>query len=194
MDDVAFVSWMRDHAVAGPLIFVLVRVASVVISPIPGIAVDAPGIAIFGWQAALVYAEIGILVGAGICFAMARKFREPLLQRVGFLRHVQYWQSRLSEREEFWVWVGLRLTTNPAFDYLSYAAGLTTSRFGMFMLSTFLGSLPSMIIVFMLGGQIAKRGYPFAILVVGVVILLIVLLRRRLLGSRTKLRDTQSMR
>lgn len=186
MDDLALVSWMREHAVTGPLVFVLVRVASVVISPIPGIAVDAPGIAIFGWQAALMYAEIGILVGAAICFALARTFREPMLKRVGFLRHVQYWQSRLSEREEFWVWVGLRLTTNPAFDYLSYAAGLTRSSFGMFMLSTFLGSLPSMVLVFMLGGEIAKRGYPFAILLVGVLILLGVSIRRRIFGNRTR--------
>jgi uncharacterized membrane protein YdjX (TVP38/TMEM64 family) len=170
---------LHNHRLLAPFVFIIARILSVVISPIPGFAVDLTGIALFGWKAALVYAEIGVLAGASMCFLIARRFRESILQRLVSLRLVQQWESRLSSREEFWIWVGIRLTGNPAFDYVSYAAGLTNCSFKMFFFSTILGSLPNMLLFFYLGGTVPNHGILYATIAIGILMIVGVMFRRK---------------
>jgi len=157
MDD-TLVGILPQNPVGAAVVFIVLRALAIVISPIPGIALDAPSIAAFGWQRAFIYAETGIMLGAMTAFSLARRFRAPLIKRFVPLQRIQEWESTLSDKEEFWAWVALRLPTNPAFDYISYAAGLTQCSPTKFFFSTLLGNLPSMFLFFYLGGIAFEQG------------------------------------
>ena len=119
---------LQDYPLFAPLIFIILRALSVVLSPIPGILIDMPGMLAFGWLPGFLYAEMGIMLGSMIAFLIARRFREPLIRRFVRLQIIRDWESKLSEKQKFWTLVAIRITSIPVFDYINYAAGLTTIR------------------------------------------------------------------
>jgi uncharacterized membrane protein YdjX (TVP38/TMEM64 family) len=163
--DADFVALAREHPLSAAIAFVLLRALAIVIAPIPGVVVDVIGIAIFGWFRAFLFAELGIMLGAYTAYSIGRNFHERAVGRFTALKRVQQWQHSLSEREQFWALVALRLPTNPAFDYISYAAGLTGCRPLLFLASTFVGNVPSVLLFFYVGGQAARLGVQDAVII-----------------------------
>lgn len=171
-------AWMRvyfsHHVVSGPLLFIVLRAVSVIVAPIPGALVDLAGIAAFGVVRAFALAEIGIMVGAAGAFGISRAGRGRLL--AGF-RHraprtsvaIARWKERLAPLNTFWGWVLIRLPSDPFYDVISYAAGLTSVGWAVFLGSTFLGSLPSMVLFFLAGAWVVAMGIVRGALILGAV-------------------------
>ncbi len=165
--------FLSHYPVVAPVIFVLLRTVPIVIAPIPGLLLDVLGIAVFGWQFGFVLGVIGVNLGALAAFYIGRYFREPAVRRLASLRLVHEWEDSYSEKQKFWVLVLLRFTVTSYFDYVSYAAGLTKMRVSHYVLSTFIGTLPFMFLVYYLGGMSFQKGLIFvslfflAVLVVG---------------------------
>ncbi len=165
--------FLLQYPVIAPVVFVLLRMVPVVVAPIPGLLLDVLGIAVFGWQLGFVLGVIGVNLGALAAFYIGRYFREPAVRRLASLRLVHEWEGTYSEKQKFWVLVLLRFTVTSYFDYVSYAAGLTKMRVSSYVLSTFIGTLPFMFLVYYLGGISFQKGlifvslFFFAVLVVG---------------------------
>ncbi len=158
-----------------PVIFILIRALAIIFPPIPGIAIDIPGIVAFGWVAGFIYAEIGIMLGAMVAFWIARKFREPLVKKFVSLQKLHNWESKLSGNQKFWTLVAIRLPTNPLFDYLSYAAGLTNVGTAKFFFSTLIGNSPTTFLVYALVGlSLNKSIFYGAVFLITLVILILV--------------------
>lgn len=128
------------------------------LSPIPGILIDIPGMLAFGWLLGFLYAEMGIMLGSMIAFWIARRFREPLIRRFVRLQIIKDWESKLSEKQKFWTLVAIRIISIPVFDYVNYAAGLTTIRPVTFFFSALLGNIPYVFLTFYLGGLSIEGG------------------------------------
>jgi uncharacterized membrane protein YdjX (TVP38/TMEM64 family) len=173
--------FLSEHKMLAPLVFVLLRAVVVIIPPLPGFVVDLAGIAVFGAVRAFVFAEIGIMVGASVSFAIARQYRERVLSRFSatHLKEVQRWYADLSTKRQFWSWVGIRLPTNVAFDYINYAAGLTQCSWPVFVASTFIGSLPGVAIFFYFGRQALMSGIVSGALLIGTLAILATIIARR---------------
>jgi uncharacterized membrane protein YdjX (TVP38/TMEM64 family) len=151
--------WLRlQDSLGSQLILVLIRAIGIIIPPIQGWFFDLVGISLFGPVKAFLVAEAGLLIGASSAFGIARKFREPLLNRFVSIQKIHLWENALTKQEQFWSWVLLRLPSNIFFDYISYAAGLTNCTYHMFIVSTFLGSLPSMLLFFIITSYAYKNG------------------------------------
>src|ERR1017187_6302983 len=144
----ALTELVREHAVIGAIVFILIRAIAGIVAPIPGAAVDLVGIAVYGWVPALGLSEFGIALGAITSFAIARRFREPAGRRFGAIKKVNALEARLSKNESYWAWIVIRLPTNALFDYLNYAAGLTTVPFRQFLVTTMIGSFPGVLVFF----------------------------------------------
>ncbi len=140
------------------IFFVIARSLTIIIPPIPGGLVDLVGISIFGWVKSLMLAEAGIILGASTAFFIARYFREPLLRRFTSVQKIHQWEKELSKKEQFWSWVALRLPSNLFFDYISYAAGLTSCSYRMFISSTIVGNFPSVFLFYIVSGYAYKHG------------------------------------
>jgi uncharacterized membrane protein YdjX (TVP38/TMEM64 family) len=144
--------------VAAVFVFVLLRALAIVIPPLMGVVFDVAGIAVFGWILGFVYAEAGIMAGAMCAFGLTRYTRGYLERRPRLSPRISAWGRRLSQEPSLSSWILLRLVTNPVFDFLSYAAGLTRMRVLPYAVGTLIGNVPSVLLFYYLGGKGMEGG------------------------------------
>ncbi len=126
---------------AAPLVYFFLVVAEVVIAPIPGLMLYAPGGVIFGawWGGAISLA--GNVAGAGVACLIARSLRPERLERWFEAKKLARVRSGL---EQYGGWLVFLLRLNPltSSDVVSYAAGLTQIPVRTVMLATAAGMAP----------------------------------------------------
>ena len=174
-------AFFGSHPILAPFVFVLLRAAVVIFPPAPGFVVDLAGIAAMGATAAFLLAEVGVMLGAAAAFGIARRYRNWLISHLPprQLRKMSEWYDTVSEGNRFWSWVALRLPSNVAFDFINYGAGLTPCTWRTFLLSTFVGSLPGMLVFFYVGDKALRSG-----LVTGLLMLAALALVGTIVGNR----------
>lgn len=168
--------WLDGFGPWGPLMFVILLATAVVISPIPSVPLDiAAGLA-FGLLWGTVYVLIGAELGAIIAFAIARRLGRPRLARRlprVAMSHIDTFASRSGVR----ALLVMRLLPVFNFDWVSYAAGLTSISFPAFAFATFVGMIPPVIAIVAVGATFSMSpvlaGTIFSLLVLIVVIPLI---------------------
>lgn len=178
------------HPLIAPILFIIIRALAIIFPPILGISIDLPGIFIFGWLKGFIYAEIGIMLGAMIAFWIARKFRKPLMKKFISFDKLHTWENKLSENQKFWTLVALRLPTNPLFDYISYAAGLTQINTIKFFFSTLIGNIPSVFLVFYFGGITFNQGIYYGITFIIALFILGLIFKKQIWKIITKTKKT----
>lgn len=134
-------SFLGRFGAAAPVVYVGFVVVEVVVAPLPGTMLYAPGGVIFGgfWGGFL--SLLGNVIGAGIaCQLMRSLFGERAKAYLASSRLARY-EERLGGGG---AWVVFLLRVNPltSSDIVSYAAGLTRLSVRQVMLGTFAGMLP----------------------------------------------------
>ena len=155
---------ISNHPFLGPLLLILWRIIGIIVPAIPAGVVSFAVVPIFGWLKTYLYTVSGIMIGTSISFFLARKFREPLVERFVPLKKLHKLEGELSERKRFMAIVLIRLFTVPVMDFSSYAAGLTRISFPKFFLATFIASLPD-IAIFYFGEQLYKTVFGKSIII-----------------------------
>ncbi len=131
----------REDGSWAPAVYVLFVTTEVIIAPIPGVLLYAPGGLIFGpWLGGLL-ALIGNIIGSGISCGLTRSLGSAWLHRIGSTNSVERLQSAL-ERRGGWLIVMLRLNPLTSTDLVSYAAGCTRMPVRHVMLATGIGMAP----------------------------------------------------
>ena len=155
---------IETHPYLGPILLILWRIVGIIFPAIPAGVISFAAVPIFGWFHTYLYTVTGIMIGTSISFFLARKFREPLIGKFVPLKRIHALENRLTDRQEFWAIVGIRLFTVPVMDFSSYAAGLTRISFPRFFLATFLASLPD-IAIFYFGEKFYKTFFGRSVIV-----------------------------
>jgi uncharacterized membrane protein YdjX (TVP38/TMEM64 family) len=126
---------------AAPLAYVAIVTCEVVLAPLPGAMLYAPGGIIFGGFWGGLLSLTGNVLGAGLACQIMRTLGRPYLERVMDRGSVRKYESRLVRRG---VWIVFLLRVNPltSSDFVSYAAGATTMPLWKVMFGTFLGMAP----------------------------------------------------
>jgi uncharacterized membrane protein YdjX (TVP38/TMEM64 family) len=139
-------SGVREHLRGfGPwapaVAFALIQLQAVV-APLPSFPVVYANGLLFGtlWGGLLSWASV--IVSAALCFALARLWGRPLVQRVVSPAALGQADVLLERYGVFAVLLG-RLLPFTAFDLLSYAAGLTPMRLRPFLVATAVGMTPA---------------------------------------------------
>ena len=132
-----FLSW----GAAAPIVYVIVVIIEVIVAPIPGIMLYAPGGVIFGGFYGGLLSLVGNVLGAGIAAAFMQSFEEWASAR--FLKGEKVGRI-ISKLQDSGVWVILALRINPltTSDLVSYAAGLAGIPIWKVMLGTGIGMAP----------------------------------------------------
>src|SRR3990167_8577070 len=133
---------IKTHSYLGPTLLILWRIIGIIVPAIPAGVISFAAVPIFGWFTTYIYTVTGIMIGTSISFFLARKFREPLVERFVPIKKIHKLEDRLTERQKFLGLVVIRLFTVPVMDFSSYAAGLTRISFPKFFLATFIASIP----------------------------------------------------
>lgn len=163
--------FLEKIAGISPVLYVVIRASAIIFPPLPGTAIDFVGLGLYGWLKGFILSETGVMAGSMISFYLARIFREPLVARFTPVRKFNSWHNGLSGRKQFWGLVGLRLFSNPLFDYVGYLAGLSQMSAAKFFVATIIGTTPLLLAIFYFGGIVIKQGFYWTLSIIIVVIL-----------------------
>lgn len=136
-------------AVVSALLMVLQSVAA----PVPAFLITFANAAVFGWWQGAILSWASAMAGAALCFYIARFLgREAVAHFVshGALGSVDRFFSRYGDKAI----LICRLLPFMSFDYVSYAAGLTSMGFWSFFWATGVGQLPATIVYSYVGGML----------------------------------------
>lgn len=148
------VQLLRDYLLSfgfwAPLISGLLMVFQSVIAPLPAFMITFTNGLLFGmwWGAFLSWSSA--MVGAAICFYLARLFGRPLVERMVGETSLEFADSFFEKYGRYAVFLA-RLIPVISFDVISYASGLTAIGFLEFFIATGLGQLPATIVYSYLG-------------------------------------------
>ena len=133
--------FFRSAGIWAPVAYIGFVVAEVVIAPIPGLMLYAPGGLIFGpWYGGLL-ALVGNVIGSGLACSLTRSLSHRWLERLTGHESMERLQTELNRRGLWMIFV-LRLNPLTSTDLLSYAAGFTRIPVYQVMLATGLGMAP----------------------------------------------------
>lgn len=128
---------------AAPLVYMGLVAVEVIVAPLPGMMLYAPGGAIFGgfWGGFL--SLCGNVIGAGVACQLMRALGRERLARLlnGESDRLKRYDEKLS-RAGVWVVLALRINPLTSSDLVSYAAGLTSIPTWKVMVGTLLGMAP----------------------------------------------------
>ena len=139
-----------------PLAYIAAMTLAVVVSPVPSVPLDiAAGLA-FGLLWGTVYTLIGAEAGAIIAFLIARRMGRPWLARklpAPTMRRI----DDLATRQGVKALLVTRLLPVFNFDWVSYAAGLTSISLPRFAAATFVGMIPPVVAIVAVGASLPDR-------------------------------------
>ncbi|MBQ8667718.1 MAG: TVP38/TMEM64 family protein [Lachnospiraceae bacterium] len=137
--------YIRSYGSLAIVISMFLMIIQSIAAPIPAVLITFANAAVFGWVAGAIISWTGAMLGAAICFGLARLFgRDFVVKLTG--------KAALQSVDQFFVSYGARsifiarLLPFVPFDPISYAAGLTGMSFWSFFLATGLGQLPATIV------------------------------------------------
>ena len=137
--------YIRSYGAFAIAVSVGLMVLQSVAAPIPAFLITFANAAVFGWVKGAIISWSGAMLGALVCFGLARIFgRDVVVKLTG--------KGVLSSLDRFFTENGAksvfiaRLLPFVPFDPISYAAGLTGMGLVPFLLATGLGQLPATIV------------------------------------------------
>lgn len=126
---------------AAPLAYVAMVTGEVVLAPLPGAMLYAPGGIIFGGFWGGLLSLIGNVLGAGLACQIMRTFGRAHFERFLDRGSLRKYEAQLV-RSGAWIVFLLRFNPLTSSDFVSYAAGATSMPVWKLMLGTCLGMAP----------------------------------------------------
>ncbi|MFZ3101685.1 MAG: TVP38/TMEM64 family protein [Desulfitobacteriaceae bacterium] len=146
--------YLLDFGIWAPLISMALMVFQSIAAPLPAFVITFANAWIFGWVTGAVYSWTGAMIGAALCYWIAKAYGRPVVEKfIG--------KTSLATTDKFFAQYGrhsimiARLLPIVPFDIISYAAGLTTMSFWGFFWATGIGQLPATLIYSWLGEKMS---------------------------------------
>ena len=141
-DKVAVIQeYFASFGILAPLVYVGIVIIEVVVAPIPGLMLYAPGGMVFGGLLGGLLSLLGNTLGAGIACQLIRVLGGKRFTAWLEQGRLKMYQERLS-RSGMWLILLLRINPLTSSDLVSYAAGLAGIPVWKVMLGTLLGMAP----------------------------------------------------
>lgn len=155
-ETVAAWGWMA------PMVFMAIQALQVIISPIPGEITGPVGGALFGTLWGLIYSTIGLTFGTLFCFAVGRKWGEPLI-RPWLSEHHWNKMNFILEAEGAILCFILYLIPGFPKDIISYLFGISPMPFWVFAVVSTVGRIPGTVISSYFGARVAEHEFIWAV-------------------------------
>lgn len=128
-------------------------VFSSILAPLPAFMITLSNAAIFGWWQGAILSWSSAMVGAALCFFLARGLGRDVVEKFagkGALASVEGYFQKYGTKTI----LVCRLLPFVSFDAVSYFAGLTPLKFWPFFIATGVGQLPATIVYSYVGGML----------------------------------------
>lgn len=154
----------------GPLIYILMQIAQVLIAPIPGQVIGLIGGLLFGPILGVIYTVIGSTIGFTIIFILTRKLGRPFVQRFVSKKFLDKFDHLTKENGTLIFFLIFLLPAFPD-DIISFIAGLTTIKIPTLLIISLLGRLPGYIVLSLTGNGLVEN-LNFSIFTVAIICIL----------------------
>lgn len=169
---------LREYVLAwgplAPLAYVGTVMLEVLVAPIPGTLLYAPGGVIFGGLAGGALSLVGNVLGATLATYLARTFGARWFARRHHTGRLAHYRARLAERGA-WIIFLLRINPLTSSDLVSYAAGLAGVSPTRVAIGTFFGMAPHCFLQAYLAASIFEALSARLLLAIGVTAAVLVL-------------------
>ena len=146
-------AYIAGYGALAPVISAILMIFQSVIAPLPAFLITFANGLLFGvwWGAALSWSSA--MLGAALCFLIARLLGRPVIVRLLNEAAVNT-SDRFFQRYGKHAVLIARLIPVISFDAISYGAGLTDMRFLGFAIATGIGQLPATLLYSYLGDRV----------------------------------------
>ncbi|WP_245747410.1 TVP38/TMEM64 family protein [Anaerobacillus alkalidiazotrophicus] len=151
----AFRDYLLSFGVWAPVVSFFLMIFTLIVAPLPAFVVTFSNGLLFGafWGGVLSWTSA--MVGAAICFFIARSLGRPVVEKL-VSKTALHWTDLFFERYGMHSVLIARLIPVVSFALISYASGLTAIRFIVFVIATGIGQLPATILYSILGENANK--------------------------------------
>lgn len=165
-------TYVNSFGKLAPIIYIIIF-ALVPLTLFPDSIIAIAGGLIFGLVKGYIYTAIGAILGATLSFYISRKLGRNFVKKLT--------KEKLDNVEEminsngFFIIFMLRLIPLFPFDIISYGAGLTSVKYKDFILATFLGTIPGILVFTNIGAQSVNMGSGSFYVSIGALVLLFII-------------------
>ena len=149
----AVAAYIRSFGAYAMAFSFLLMVFSSLIAPLPAFMITLSNAAIFGWWQGAILSWSSAMVGAALCFLLARGLGRDVIEKLagrGALAGVEGYFEKYGTKTI----LICRLLPFVSFDAVSYFAGLTPIKFLPFFIATGIGQTPATIVYSYVGGML----------------------------------------
>ncbi len=148
------IEYIRSFGAFAAVISFSLMVFSSLLAPLPAFLITVSNAAIFGWWKGAILSWSSAMVGAALCFLVARALGRDVVEKFagkGALAGVEGYFEKYGSKTI----LVCRLLPFVSFDAISYFAGLTPIKFWSFFIATGIGQLPATIVYSYVGGMLS---------------------------------------
>lgn len=156
------IAYIQSFGAGAVAVSFLLMILQAIVAPIPAFFITLANAAIWGWWQGALLSWTSSMVGASLCFYIARILGRDVVVRLNSHTAVQQ-MERFFDRYGANAIVIARLLPFVPFDPVSYFAGLTSVKFWKFFVATGLGQLPATVVYSYAGGQLSGGAQAFMI-------------------------------
>ena len=153
-DTNAVIEYLRGWGAWAAVVSGVLMVLQSIAAPIPAFLITLSNAAIFGWVLGAVLSWSTAMIGAAVCFYIARGLGRDVVEKLtskGAMASIDVFFERYGDKAI----LICRLLPFVSFDFVSYAAGLTNMSFWRFFIATGIGQLPATIVYSYVGGTLS---------------------------------------
>lgn len=147
------IEYIRGYGKYAALVSFMLMILQSIISPIPAFLITLSNAAIFGWVKGAMLSWSSAMVGAALCFYIAKILGRDVVEKITSKTALKSVDDFFARYDKYVILIA-RLLPFVSFDIVSYAAGLTSMKFWPFFIATGLGQLPATIVYSYVGGTL----------------------------------------
>ena len=172
-------AYILSFGLLAPVISFLLMVFQAILAPLPAFLITFANAALFGWVYGAALSWASAMVGAVLCFYIARLLGRDVVEKLTTKMALESIDA-FFERHGVYAILIARLLPFISFDVVSYAAGLTSMRLGAFLVATGIGQLPATLVYSYVGGMLTggTQTLVYGLLILFSLTILIYLIKR----------------
>ena len=148
--------YIAGYGVFAPIISAILMIFQSIIAPLPAFLITIANGALFGFWWGMLLSWGSAMLGAALCFYIARLLGAKHVARIVSQPVVNKTDQFIQKYGNYAILIA-RLIPYVPFDAVSYVAGLTRIRFIGFWLATGIGQLPATAVYSYLGNRISTQ-------------------------------------
>ncbi len=172
------IGYIRSFGIYAVIVSFLLMMFQSLAAPLPAFLITFANAAVFGWWQGAILSWTSSMAGAALCFYIARILGRDAVVKITSKFALESVDGFFEKYGKHTI-VICRLLPFVSFDYVSYAAGLTSMNFMPFFIATGIGQLPATIIYSYVGGMLTGGAQMVvtALLILFAISILVVLIK-----------------